>query len=181
MRNLAVLVLLLLALVVVVVLRLTRGAGEAPPAIPEDDPALGVLTVGLPEGTGRAPENGAMEPGAPADRSPGKTKEEAGEAPGPETEPPPRPEGASPEPVPPGPVGEPAAEPGPPEPLREPRHVVQPGETLYSLVRRAYGIAPQALVEAVARANGLADAGRLRVGQELRFPVLEGYPEPREP
>jgi murein DD-endopeptidase MepM/ murein hydrolase activator NlpD len=48
-------------------------------------------------------------------------------------------------------------------------HVVQRGETAYSISRR-YGTT----VAALAQANGLADATRLSVGQRLRVPAGEG-------
>lgn len=53
------------------------------------------------------------------------------------------------------------------------------GETLYSIVRAAYGSAPAGLVAAVARANGMADASRIRSGQVLRLPRVPGFPDPR--
>jgi len=46
-----------------------------------------------------------------------------------------------------------------------PVHVVRPGDTL-SWIASAYG----APVESVARANGLSDADRILVGQEIRLP-----------
>lgn len=61
------------------------------------------------------------------------------------------------------------------------RYAVQPGDTLYSIVRRAYGAARTDLVEAVAAANRLEDSSSLEIGQVLVLPVVEGYPAPEPP
>lgn len=45
-------------------------------------------------------------------------------------------------------------------------HVVQPGDTLWTLAAR-YGVS----VDAIARANALPDVDRLRLGQQLTIPV----------
>ena len=50
---------------------------------------------------------------------------------------------------------------------------------MYRILERAYGKAGPKLVEEVARFNGLKDAAKIREGQELRLPVLEGYRRPR--
>lgn len=50
--------------------------------------------------------------------------------------------------------------------------VVQPGETLSEIVRAHYGHAPEAWVQAVARANRLADSSSLRAGAEIVLPPL---------
>ena len=52
-------------------------------------------------------------------------------------------------------------------------HVVQKGETLYSIARR-YGVS----VEAICEANGIADPSLIYVGQELIIPVGPGPAEP---
>lgn len=66
----------------------------------------------------------------------------------------------------------------PPAPLQ---HVVKDGENLYRIVLKAYGTAPEALVDAVARANGLRDAGTISPGQTLTLPSLAGWPPPKRP
>lgn len=74
------------------------------------------------------------------------------------------------------PVGRPAAP--APEPsasgtgsLR--RHVVQKGDVLSKICSAYYGTARKDVVDAVARANGLADPQALRVGQQLVLPPLD--------
>jgi LysM repeat protein len=52
-------------------------------------------------------------------------------------------------------------------------HVVQRGETLYSIARR-YGVS----VEAICVANAIADPSRIYVGQQLVIPVSGGAPAP---
>ncbi len=61
------------------------------------------------------------------------------------------------------------------------RHRVGEGETLYRIVLRAYGSAPQELIDRVARANGLDDPSRIAVGQELILPSIPGWPAPKHP
>jgi len=56
------------------------------------------------------------------------------------------------------------------------RHVVRPGETLYS-IGRLYGVNPYE----IARINGLADPNRIYVGQVLRIPGGAGPPPPPPP
>lgn len=78
----------------------------------------------------------------------------------------------------------PTPEPEPePEPTPSPgvTYTVQPGENLYRIVVRAYGTGPSDLVDAVAEANGMADAGSLAVGQKLTLPLISGFPEPQQP
>jgi tetratricopeptide (TPR) repeat protein len=53
-------------------------------------------------------------------------------------------------------------------------HRVQPGETLVIIAKRYYGDHRQ--FEAIARFNGLSDATRVHVGQELRLPGLAAAP-----
>lgn len=79
-------------------------------------------------------------------------------------------------PVQPPPTREPEA---PSEPSREgtTTHVVQVGDTLYSIAIR-YGTS----VDAIARANGLADATQIYAGQELTIPLTgEQAEEPAPP
>jgi len=61
------------------------------------------------------------------------------------------------------------------------RHTVVEGDTLYSLVSRAYGMAPETLLHAVAEANDLRDPSALNLGQVLVLPVLEGFKAPQKP
>jgi len=52
-------------------------------------------------------------------------------------------------------------------------HVVQRGDTLYSIARR-YGVS----LWEIARVNGIADVNRIWVGQRLRIPGCGGGPGP---
>ena len=64
-----------------------------------------------------------------------------------------------------GPVGAPVDRPVPLE------HVVQPGDSLWSIaVRIADGRDPRAVVDAIQRANGLS-GGAIVPGQLLRLPI----------
>jgi LysM repeat protein len=65
------------------------------------------------------------------------------------------------------PASIPTSEPGSPETGAERYHIVQPGETLYSIARR-YGISPEQLQES----NALSDP-TLRPGQRLHIPAAE--------
>ncbi len=60
-------------------------------------------------------------------------------------------------------------------------HTVVRGDTLYSLLKRAYGRVGDELLFAVADANGMDDPGSLEVGQVLVLPVVAGYPAPEPP
>lgn len=62
---------------------------------------------------------------------------------------------------------------------KEVAYVVKNGDTLYQIVKRAYGTAATELIADVAKANGLKDAGALKVGQKLKLPSLAGYPAPK--
>ena len=76
----------------------------------------------------------------------------------------------------------PPVKPTPKPPVNQPlRHTVVQGDTLYSLVSRAYGMAPETLLQAVAEANGLRDPSALDLGQVLILPVLEGFKAPQKP
>ncbi len=71
-------------------------------------------------------------------------------------------------------------------PQREPldtrvHYTVSQGDTLYGILRRTYGVAKPELVEAVAAANQLDDAGALEIGQRLALPVVPGFPAPELP
>ena len=60
-------------------------------------------------------------------------------------------------------------------------HTIASGDTLYGLVTRAYGTAPQALVDAVAAANNMSDPGALEIGQVVTFPEISGFSAPQKP
>lgn len=53
------------------------------------------------------------------------------------------------------------------------RHVVRKGESLSKICAAFYGTARKDVVDAVARANGLTNAGAIREGQTLVMPTLE--------
>ncbi len=61
------------------------------------------------------------------------------------------------------------------------RYTVRKGEGLWSILRQAYGRVTPELIAAVARHNSLEDPSRLRAGQELELPRIEGWPAPRDP
>lgn len=69
-------------------------------------------------------------------------------------------------------------EPNRPEPAQQVRsHTVQAGETLFRIAKR-YGVS----VEALQRANGIADPTTLRIGQQLAIPSADKAAQPaREP
>ncbi len=72
----------------------------------------------------------------------------------------------------------PAAAPTTPEEQREFEVTVQHGQTLSEICRAHYKTARVKLVEALAKHNGLRDAGALREGTKLRLPPIETL-EPR--
>ncbi|RMH05294.1 MAG: LysM domain-containing protein, partial [Planctomycetota bacterium] len=61
------------------------------------------------------------------------------------------------------------------------RYTVRRGDTLYSIVRRAYGVAPASLIAEVASVNGLEDPAALDVGRELVLPEIAGHRPPEDP
>lgn len=61
------------------------------------------------------------------------------------------------------------------------QYTVVSGDSLYGIVKRAYGTAPEDLVNTIATANGLADPSALGLGQVLRLPVIEGFTAPQKP
>lgn len=52
------------------------------------------------------------------------------------------------------------------------RYVVADGDSLSKICAAVYGTARKEVVDAVARANGLADPGSIRVGQHLVLPPI---------
>ena len=78
-------------------------------------------------------------------------------------------------------TGPPTAEPtaGPtdtPMPAGEVTHVVQPGENLFRIALRY-----NTTVEAIAQANGIANASQIYVGQELTVPAGSAPSQPSQP
>ncbi|MAW61650.1 MAG: hypothetical protein CMJ94_12585 [Planctomycetes bacterium] len=61
------------------------------------------------------------------------------------------------------------------------RYTVKEGDTLYSILMRAYGKANDALIDAVAVASDLDDPGRLSPGMILVLPQVSGYAAPKQP
>ena len=117
--------------------------------------------TGVEEAAGRAPSSPTA--------GEGRTGEGGGAA-VPASTPPPEP-----------PVEAPQEEPEPDLPEGAILYEVQEGDTLYSLVRSAYGTATDTLIEQVSEANQLDDPSALEVGQKLIFPKLEGYAAPTRP
>jgi len=60
-------------------------------------------------------------------------------------------------------------------------YTIQSGDTLYRILVRAYGTAPESLVEAIAEANALTDPSALTVGATLQLPVISGFQPPQQP
>lgn len=123
-----------------------------PPSVLEEDPTAAIVTVALAEdheGEAAAPE---------AEPAPASAKETGPAA---------------------APAAPAAAAPAAARPTAGRTRTVRKGESLYGIVREAYGTANADLVRAVALANGLADPSRLASGQELRLPSVPGYPAPR--
>ena len=172
MRTLLGLTVLMLALAAAVWWK-TSGddQGDLPPNR-SDDPNQGILTVGGEEGgnePGGDPADGPAEASGNAGGDPanaGGTPEAGGSEGGEET----------PTPEPDGPAGGEELDPTSGVLV----HEVAEGETLYRIVLNAYGTAPEDLVEAVAKANGLIDSAAIETGQPLELPSIEGYPEPAE-
>lgn len=66
------------------------------------------------------------------------------------------------------------------KPVTPATYAVKDGDTLYRIVLRAYGTAPEELVDAVAKANGLRDPSQISVGQAIKLPSLAGWPTPKK-
>ena len=66
----------------------------------------------------------------------------------------------------------------PPPAAREFELSVSPGQSLSTICREHYGTASAALVEALARFNGLKSPDAVRAGQKLRLPPLETLQKP---
>lgn len=81
-----------------------------------------------------------------------------------------------------GPASEPAEIPEPTPPVAQDfLYRVAPGDTLYRIVVRHYGTAPESLVDAVAKANDLSDPSRIAVGEDLKLPTVTGFAAPQRP
>lgn len=82
----------------------------------------------------------------------------------------------------PGPGTEPDLDPEPSPPVAQDfLYRVAPGDTLYRIVVRHYGTAPESLVDAVAKANGISDPSRIAVGEDLKLPTVPGFAAPQRP
>jgi nucleoid-associated protein YgaU len=83
------------------------------------------------------------------------------------------------QPAAPTPAPPPAPAPAPtPATAHEFELTVSPGQSLSSICKEHYGTASVALVEALARVNGLKSPDALRSGQKLRLPPLETLQKP---
>lgn len=58
---------------------------------------------------------------------------------------------------------------------------VKSGDTLYGIVRRAYGQADRDLVMSVSIRNDMSNPSDLQIDQDLVLPNLDGYPAPKKP
>jgi len=90
-------------------------------------------------------------------------------------------EAIPPAPLPPAPEPAPTPQPAPapqPAPQRGEELVVEPGQSLSMLCKAHYGTASVALVEALARFNGIPSPDALRSGQTLRLPPLATLQKP---
>lgn len=170
MRTLLALTALMLLLATAVWWK-TRPAEDSGPQIPttSEDPLRGVVTMGVQGGSHLA------EASFPTQPSPALPSDAGGDHEDPPTRPP-----APLEPPPSDP--EPSPDPDPViEVPQEVRYTVQSGDNLYRIITRAYGSAPEDLVEAVAEANAMDDPGNLAVGQVLLLPAVSGFQKPRRP
>lgn len=152
--------------------RPAENANHMPPTTSSDS-RIGVATVGL-EGS-RPTEasfpasrttDGGGDHELPATSTPGSTARVA-----------PTPLQGDLEPV----VDEPAVMPTPPVVPMVLKYTVVSGDSLYGIVRRAYGTAPEHLIDAIATANGLDDPSALDLGQVLRLPIIDGFNAPQKP
>lgn len=178
MRTLLALTVLMLALAGAVWWK-TRPAddiGKLPPTTASDS-RVGVATVGMEKGTTIPKAKDASFPKKrPFSDAPGDHEGEEGKTslaantPGEDSVVPPTPPVVEPEPTPP-PVVE----------SKSVRHTIVQGDTLYTLVKLAYGTAPEALIDAVAEANNLKDPGSLQPGQVILLPVVDGFSAPKKP
>ena len=69
----------------------------------------------------------------------------------------------------------------PTPPKRDVRSTIRDGDSLYKILRGAYGKANETLVEAVAKANRLEDPSNLNVGKVLLLPEVPGFQTPQQP
>lgn len=146
------------------------------PPTTTSDSRVGVATVGMEKGTAiptdaNFPKRPNTDAGGDHEGDDGKTELAADSANG------------GPVVAPTPPVIQPDSTATPP-PVVEPkfvRHTIVEGDTLYSLVSRAYGTAPEGLVDAVAQANNLSDPGSLQLGQVIVFPPIDGFSAPKKP
>ena len=158
--------------------RPAEDASHLPPTTSSDE-RLGVVTVGLAEGQANPSE--ASFPTHPLNQPMSGEQEDANEEDARDS----KPVNSSLELA---PLKQPALpttdSPSSPEevlPAAALTYTVIAGDTFYSLVRRAYGTAPEALLDAVATANQLDDPSALEVGQVLKLPTIAGFKAPQKP
>jgi len=60
-------------------------------------------------------------------------------------------------------------------------YIIQSGDTLYRILVRAYGTAPEELIDAIAEANAMSDPSALTVGATLKLPLVSGFQPPQQP
>ena len=152
----AALLLALFALVVSLERRKSQAAKPEPAGAPaasfEDEPGWGSVVVGAPSGAAPLGDEDAGSGAAPQAPAPGPGK------------------------APSGPASAPGA-PAPAKPLPPTAHAfelsVAKGQTLSTICKEHYGSARVELVQALARANGLASPDAVREGQKLTLPPLE--------
>lgn len=170
MRLLLILTALMLAIAGGVWWKTTRASEGDPNGALQTDPNLGIATFGAPaepppagaDAAQAAPASGRGELAVPSEavlRNPHE-KATAGDPKEP-------------------PTAANETKPAPPAPPAELSYVVQGGDTLYQIVKRAYGSASPELIRDVAKANGMKDPGAIQKGQRLKLPALAGYPAPK--
>jgi len=186
MRFLLVLTALMLAVAGGVWWKTTRDDSSTPGAL-DADPNLGAATFGvLPPRAGSPPLKESTATNASLTREPplassgstpplGEASAADAVAPGSSL----TPAGGGDPREPQSPANEKPSNVTPPAPAAA-SYAVKDGDTFYRIVLRAYGTAPQELVDAVARANGLRDPSQISAGQTLTLPSLAGWPPPKK-
>ncbi|MBL7008776.1 MAG: LysM peptidoglycan-binding domain-containing protein [Planctomycetes bacterium] len=174
MRGVLLLISIVALMALVLVWKFQTGSGvEAAP--PPADPSTGRVVVGLAEAGPALPPPVVSEPVVEPPYQPPSDPGQGGDR---------RPAGGLASADAAGADAGPAAPVAPPSVPAEPARVhytVAEGDTLYSILRRTYGVAKPELIDAVAAANRLADAGALEIGQRLALPVVPGFPAPELP
>lgn len=141
------------------------------PPTTQEDPYSGVVTLGT-KGKTNLADASFPKPKKPV--TDGGGDHEAGNGSGNVVVVPPKPE--------PTPVTPPVVEPAPVVKVPTGKsYVIQSGDTLYRILVRAYGTAPEELVDAVAEANAMTDPSALQVGATLKLPFVSGFQAPQQP